>query len=311
MNNDLAVNQENNGLVKKICKNWTFTFTYIFLINIGVYFGTLIKFNLYDFSICQWPIIYKYQYYRMITHNFFHLGIIHIAFNMIFFYYVCKKMEKKIGTAFMLIFIFESVYFISTIYLFQITILKYIIITLFKFTEYNFDFYCSVGFSGVLFSLYYLECNFKKVAETSTQFFGLIPIKAKYSPFIYLLLIQVLSPNSSLLGHLSGILTGYLLKNIFVYFIFPRKEWIESFENKFETLFYCMSNKLKYIQVSCIPQVYQEEELKEIDKRLSDLCIVKYIKNLITKREAALNSNIPEDSRDNNIINVMRGSDLV
>jgi hypothetical protein len=227
---------------------------------------------------------------------------------MIFFYFVCRNLEEKIGSAFILIYIIESIYFISFLYMLQIAILKYLIISLFRFTEYNFDFYCSVGFSGILFALYYLQCNFRNVSETTTQFFGLIPIKAKYSPLAYLILVQVLNPNSSLLGHLSGIFTGYLLKNLFVYFVFPRKEWIVSFELKFENIFNFFTNKLRYIQIKSIPRIHHDDEIKEIDVAFCDLCCIKFIKKIKERRERAFENSAIGTNR---IVSAMSRSDFI
>jgi membrane associated rhomboid family serine protease len=80
----------------KIFKNFNFAFSFIFLINLILYIGSLLKFENSDFSICQWPIYFKHQYYRIITHNFFHLGLLHITFNMVFFFSITKDLEKKI-----------------------------------------------------------------------------------------------------------------------------------------------------------------------------------------------------------------------
>lgn len=275
----------------KIFKNFNFAFIFIFSLNLFLYIGSLLKFENSDFSICQWPIYFKHQYYRIITHNFFHLGLLHISFNMVFFFSITKDLEKKIGSAYILILVLDSVLLISIIYLIQIAILKYVIITLFKFTEYNFDFYCSLGFSGVLFSLYFITCNFKNVSETNTHFFGLIPVRAKYSPIIYLLLIQVINPNSSLLGHLSGIFSGYLLKNILVFFVIPSKISINSFEEKFEAFLNLLEIKFNYVKIISVSSEFQELELKELNRDIYDLCCIKYFVNLIKNREENLNPN--------------------
>ncbi len=133
------------SILKKIFKNLTFTFTLIFVINLLLYIA-LLKLDISNYSICSWPIFYKSQYYRIITHHFFHLNFIHIAFNMVFFYFVCTNLEHKIGSTYLLLFIFKSTLLISLLYLIQVAILQCVVIKLFQFREYNFDFYCSVGF---------------------------------------------------------------------------------------------------------------------------------------------------------------------
>jgi len=173
----------------------------------------------------------------------------------------------------------------------QIAILKYVVVILLKFTEFNFDFYCSVGFSGVLFALYYIDCNFKNVSNITIRFFGLLPIKSKYAPVTYLLLVQMLNPNSSFLGHLSGIFTGFLLKNIFVYFTFPRKDWIKAFEDKFNYL--DMTNNFRYFKIS---QILSEDELKEIDVGIYQLCCYRIIKRIRDRNNYSNNISTNEDN---------------
>ena len=135
-----------------------------------------------------------------------------------------------------------------------------------KFTEYNFDFLCAVGLSGVLFTLLYISCNFKKYAELNVFFFGILPVKSKYCPFTYLMLIQVVSPNSSFIGHLSGILAGVFIKYLMVYLTFPRKEWIVAFESGFPRLVYFLK-MVNYADISSL-DTENSEELEEFNKKI-------------------------------------------
>ena len=65
-----------------------------------------------------------------------------------------------------------------------------------------------VGFSGVLFCYALIESYHTQ--ETVRSIFGLFNVSAKLYPFILLILIQVILPGISFLGHLSGILVGLL-----------------------------------------------------------------------------------------------------
>ena len=57
---------------------------------------------------------------------------------------------------------------------------------------------CSVNFFGICFPTYQIPIPFTRIR---------IPVNL--FPFVQLILMKVLIPNSSLLGHLSGILLGY------------------------------------------------------------------------------------------------------
>lgn len=273
------------------CRNYfTFTFKFIFVINFIFFILSKTNLNTSDFSICEWPIYIKYQYYRILTHHFFHSGFIHFFLNIMFFFSICHKVEEKIGTAYLLIFIFQSILLVSIIYLVIIALLKFCIVTTLKFTQYDFNLYCSIGFSGILFSIYFILCSFKSVSNIDTYFFGLIPMKSKYSPYIYLLLIQMVNPNSSLIGHSSGIISGIIIKNVFVYFFIPGKIAIESFEEKF--------NISSYLGLKDL--VNNNGELEEINKNILDTTLFKFILKKFRKEN---NVAIVEISNSNISIN--------
>jgi rhomboid domain-containing protein 1 len=149
-----------------------------------------------------------------------------------------------------------------------------------KFKDFNYDFYCSIGFSGVLFSLFYFWCNFSSISETYQNFLLVAPIKSKYLPLCYLIFIQILNPNSSFLGHLSGIISGVLIKYIFVYFTFPNKEWILQFEQK--TQGSCLSNFVGRLNYKNIESV-GAQDISEIDVRMSDFSFIKLFKRLFSR----------------------------
>ena len=68
---------------------------------------------------------------------------------------------------------------------------------------------CAVGFSGVLFALKVLvNHHFSDPDETSHTFGFDIPKKA--AVWTELLIIQLIVPKASFLGHLAGILAGFV-----------------------------------------------------------------------------------------------------
>ena len=68
--------------------------------------------------------------------------------------------------------------------------------------------YNSVGFSGVLFSLAVQESYL--AGTTSRSLFGMVNVPSKYYPWAMLVVMQVLMPNVSFVGHLCGLLIGFL-----------------------------------------------------------------------------------------------------
>lgn len=63
---------------------------------------------------------------------------------------------------------------------------------------------CAAGFSGVIFGLK-MVLNARSSADS--YLYG-IPVPTKYAAWLELLLIQLLVPQASFLGHLCGILAG-------------------------------------------------------------------------------------------------------
>lgn len=276
------IQDQNTSLLRRIIKNQTFIFKLFFTINLVIFIANVFfKFNLMNVSICEWPILYLKQYYRLLTHHFFHLNFIHFFFNMLIFYFIGRIMEKKIGSMLLLIIILKSIILISLIYLGIIKLLKYIVITTLKFKDYNYDFYSSVGFSGILFCIYEIFCLFSSRADNYQNVFSFLPIKSKYLPLFYLFCNQLINPNSSYIGHASGIICGWIIKEVFVYFTLPNKYNILSFEKKYEKYIDFLELKFNYVKISKITGEDNLIDLGELDKNLMDLCILKKISILI------------------------------
>jgi len=281
-------NEENSSsILRTMYNNQTFIFKLFFAMNSIIFIANIfVKFNLMNLSICEWPILYLKQYYRLLTHHFFHLNFIHFFFNMLVFYFIGRTLEKKIGSMLFFIIIVKSIFLISIIYLAIIDLLKYILITNLKFKDYNYDFYSAVGFSGILFSIYEIICLFSSRAEIYRNVFSFLPIKSKNLPIFYLFCSQLINPNSSYIGHLSGIINGWIFKKILVFITLPNKSNISSFEKKYESYINWLEIKFNYIKISSIIQEEDFRDLQEFDRKFCDLYILKKISLFIkTNRE--------------------------
>lgn len=65
---------------------------------------------------------------------------------------------------------------------------------------------CAVGFSGVIFALKVVTTHLQP--NGITMIMGVIPVPARLACWAELVLISVLFPNVSFVGHLAGILVG-------------------------------------------------------------------------------------------------------
>lgn len=66
---------------------------------------------------------------------------------------------------------------------------------------------CAVGFSGILFALKVVHNHTNPGGQTN--YYGL-RIANKYASWAELLIIQLIYPNASFIGHLSGIIAGFV-----------------------------------------------------------------------------------------------------
>lgn len=139
-------------------------------------------------------------YWRVLASSFHHASDMHLYYNMISFLYKGQYLEKRL----------RSEYFAYLIGVFAVTegLLYLALNTLFAYNihpSYYHD--CAIGFSGVIFALKVVST--KMWPNNTDYLLGFIPVKAKYACWAELLLIQILMPDVSLVGHLAGIIVGY------------------------------------------------------------------------------------------------------
>ena len=131
----------------------------------------------------------------------FHTNWIHLIFNVIFLSSVGNSVEQRLG----------SIYLINIIILFSIfsAIVQLVISTFISILFPNMAFNCVAGFSGVLFAVLVLEVRISKNKRQSI--YGMCSVPRSTYPWLLLIACQVMTlQNVSFVGHLSGILTGYL-----------------------------------------------------------------------------------------------------
>eukprot|EP00931_Biecheleriopsis_adriatica_P006056 TRINITY_DN107518_c0_g1_i1.p1 TRINITY_DN107518_c0_g1~~TRINITY_DN107518_c0_g1_i1.p1 ORF type:complete len:423 (+),score=36.34 TRINITY_DN107518_c0_g1_i1:92-1270(+) len=87
---------------------------------------------------------------------------------------------------------------------------------------------CAVGFSAVLFGLKVIA-HHSIMGQQALHFWGLpFAVQSKYAAWVELVLISVLSPNASFVGHLCGILAGMICLQIEGLIVHTRRQRVVS-----------------------------------------------------------------------------------
>jgi membrane associated rhomboid family serine protease len=139
------------------------------------------------------------QAYRLLSTAFFHLSLMHIAFNCMTLHTVGSAIELRVGTI---------SFTICTIVLIPCCGLMNVASSI-AFNFLGFDQgmkECASGFSGVLFA--YVTIQAFHPASSAYSVYGLFSVPAKFYPMVMLIITQMLLPQSSFVGHLGGIAAG-------------------------------------------------------------------------------------------------------
>lgn len=147
------------------------------------------------------------QWNRIIFSGFMHVDDYHLYCNMMSLVWKGINLEKELGSVEFSAIVIFSLFASHTL----MVVLSYLLLCL------SFDSYlsgydsCSIGFSAVLFSLKYI---WNYMSPEVTNVMGL-SVPSKYAAWLELVLISLVSPNVSFMGHLCGIFAGYLYVHIF------------------------------------------------------------------------------------------------
>ncbi|TSX85968.1 Rhomboid-related protein 4 [Bagarius yarrelli] len=141
------------------------------------------------------------DWHRLLLSPFHHVDDWHLYFNMVSFLWKGLNLERRLGTTWF-------AYLLSVFSL--LTGLVYLLLEA-GLTELmddsSFSMQCAVGFSGVLFGLKVVNNHYNPGGVTYIMGF---PVAKRYACWVELVLIHVMNPGTSFIGHLSGILVGLL-----------------------------------------------------------------------------------------------------
>lgn len=205
------VNEEN--LKKKIQESQISLCLYIFIIIHNLSY-LLYLFDLYepvDFSLCLYPILYKNQYYRVLTNYFIHLNLSHYLIIQVFLIDIILSIEKQIGSFLFFILFNFFFYFNSLIYLLLVNISKLTINYIVKIPSNDYDFYGSLGLSGFIFGFHFLR-QYKTEGENIN--FEWIVINKKSYIVLLIIVFYIFNPKVALYCHVSGFISMIFIVKI-------------------------------------------------------------------------------------------------
>lgn len=172
-------------------------------------------------TLCPERVLYRGEIYRIVTSAFFHGGLVHIAMNMVSLSAVGSLLERRLGTLRTMLTMLWSVLLTSLLHIFASWLVYAALGISGPFMGH------SIGFSGVIFHLSVLECNLGTHQIRSV--FNLFDVPAHFYPWVLLLVLQLVMPNLSFAGHLSGIVVGTLQ-------LYGMLRWLMPKENKLKEL---------------------------------------------------------------------------
>ena len=174
------------------------------------------------FAISFANVFHRHNYFCILSAAFVHGSLMHIGMNMMSLLQLGTALEARFGTSQFVYFSVWSTILCGCIYL----IMEYILyIVLGSGNWLNIQ---AVGYSGVLFSYAVLESYSVDVRDRSV--FGFFNVPATVYPWVLLIIMSLIMPNVSFLGHLSGILVGFLAMSGLLSKLIPSKEFQRDLE---------------------------------------------------------------------------------
>ena len=139
---------------------------------------------------------------RIILSSLIHADDVHLYYNMLSLCWKGINLEKEMGSGRFLKLVVYSLVCSHVLLVVMACTLDYL-----AFPPHVSGYHsCAVGFSAVLFSLKYV---WNSQSPGTSHVMGM-SIPSRYAAWLELVLISVLSPSASFLGHLAGILAGVL-----------------------------------------------------------------------------------------------------
>ena len=170
------------------------------IVQVAIYLGVV---NVPRLCISGASVARDRDWVRLVVPALRHTHDIHLYYNMVSLAWKGIELERRLGPVRFLITLVILTVTSSGLYVILAMVGAQVLEDPSLMSE------CAIGFSGVLFAMKVLNIHFSRAEETPTSFFGFL-VPMKHSVWLELIIIQVMVPNSSFMGHLAGILTGML-----------------------------------------------------------------------------------------------------
>lgn len=141
--------------------------------------------------------------WRLLLSSFVHISDLHVLYNCSSLLYKGVTLESSIGSEYFFALVVYLSFAAHVLYVAIAVAARELGITASLMGR------CVVGFSGVLFGLKVVLNSDRRYGAEASRIFG-VTIPGGRAPWAELLLAQLLLPNVSFLGHLSGILAGLI-----------------------------------------------------------------------------------------------------
>jgi len=166
--------------------------------------------------LSPYQAVQKFQLWRVVTHGLIHTSLAHLVLNSIAAVQLGYVVERKAGSKEAMVKILGSALIIESLLYIAVSYGADGILLLFGKHE-EVSRHCVAGLSGVLFALLVLisgpmplDMDGVRNAD-KVSLYGLFGVPKFAVPWILLALIQIVLPQASLLGHLCGMVAGYVL----------------------------------------------------------------------------------------------------
>ena len=159
--------------------------------------------------------------YRIITSSFTHASFVHLILNVFAFVQVGISLEQKFGSVMFMILIMTFTALCGVTHV----IVANVVNELGFMGAMN---ECAVGFSGVIFALIVVDTQYSRINQRDV--FGLFSVNAFVYPFALIAVVQFLAPQSSIVGHLSGVIVGILYTKGWLNFVIVGSGTVERLE---------------------------------------------------------------------------------
>lgn len=143
---------------------------------------------------------FRGEWRRLFTSPFIHAGDYHLYYNMASFMWKAVTLERHFGSAYFAYMVTVFSMATGVVYL----LLHYLMAEVLD--QWSAMQSCAVGFSAVIFALKVVTTHIQP--RGMTMIMGIFPIPTRLACWAELVIISVLFPNVSFVGHLSGILVG-------------------------------------------------------------------------------------------------------